>query len=140
MTHHVGKFKFRVRYVECDPGGFLHHSSYVPYFEMGRVELLRELSGHSYREIEDAGYLFVVTRLSVNYKRPARFDDLLRLETRESRRTHVRIDHQYELFNDETGVLLCVAETTIACLGKDGRAQELPAFMSPSHSDHHKST
>ena len=71
-----GIYRFRVRYVECDPMGFLHHSHYLPYFELGRTELLRKF-GVSYRELEARDVLFVVTKVTVNFKRPARYDELV---------------------------------------------------------------
>src|SRR5204863_7893312 len=86
----------RVRYPECDPMGYLHHSIYLQYFEMGRVELLRQL-GHSYADLERDGVFFVVARVQVTYKAPARYDEELTLTTRVVRQTHVRIDHAYEL-------------------------------------------
>ena len=52
---------FRVRYVECDPMGYLHHSNFLPFFEMGRTEMLRA-SGISYRELEERDVLFAVTK------------------------------------------------------------------------------
>ena len=61
----------RVRYPEVDAMGYLHHSRYFQYFEMGRVELLRSL-GHSYAEMERQGILFVVVKVECRYKAPAR--------------------------------------------------------------------
>ena len=118
----------RVRYVECDPMGFLHHSHYLPFFEMGRTELLRQY-GISYRELEERDFLFAVTKISVNFKRPARYDDELELVTRVIKQTHVRIDHAYELFNQSTRELLCTAESTIACINKKGEVQPIPDFL-----------
>src|ERR1700743_9490 len=92
------KLRLRVRYVECDPMGFLHHSHYLPFFEMGRTELLRA-TGISYRELEDRDVLFAVTKIAVSFKRPARYDDELELTTRVVKQTHVRIDHAYEMHN-----------------------------------------
>src|SRR5436305_8342899 len=91
----------RVRYPECDPMGYLHHSIFLQYFEMGRIELLRHL-GHSYAEFEKAGLFFVVVKITVNYRAPARFDDELTLTTRVTRQTHVRIDHEYALKKGNT--------------------------------------
>ncbi len=125
---------FRVRYVECDPMGFLHHSNYLPFFEMGRTELLRQF-GISYRELEERDVLFVVAKVSVNYKRPARYDDELELFTRVTKQTHVRIDHAYEMRNAATRELLCTAETTIACINKKGELQAIPAFLGGKHAD-----
>lgn len=116
----------RVRYPEVDAMGYLHHSRYFQYFEMGRVELLRA-SGHSYAEIERRGILFVVVKVECKYKAPARYDEELALTTRVVRQTHVRIDHAYELRRGET--LLAEAQTTIACVGRDGRVMQIPEFL-----------
>lgn len=127
-AHLESKLPFRVRYVECDPMGYLHHSHYLPFFETGRTELLRAY-GISYRELEEKNVLFVVTRILIHYKRPARYDDDLELTTRIIRQTHVRIDHAYELCNTKTRELLCTAESTIACITKQGEIQPIPDFL-----------
>ena len=101
----------------------LHHSRYLQYFEMGRIELLRSL-GHSYAELEQNGVLFVVIKVECRYKAPARYDEELTLITRVIRQTHVRIDHSYELKRGNT--LLAKASTTIACVGRDGNLQQIP--------------
>jgi acyl-CoA thioester hydrolase len=123
-----GRLVFRVRYVECDPMGFLHHSNYLPFFEMGRTELLRAY-GVSYRELEERDVLFVVTKVAMSFKRPARYDDELELVTKIVKQTHVRIDHAYEIFNKGTGVLLCTGESTIACINRKGEVQGIPEFL-----------
>jgi acyl-CoA thioester hydrolase len=123
-----GRLVFRVRYVECDPMGFLHHSNYLPFFEMGRTELLRGY-GVSYRELEEKDVLFVVTKVAVNFKRPARYDDELELVTKIVKQTHVRIDHAYAMYNKGTGVLLCTGESTIACINRKGEVQGIPEFL-----------
>jgi acyl-CoA thioester hydrolase len=113
----------RVRYPEVDAMGYLHHSRYFQYFEMGRIELLRSL-GHRYGDLEAKGILFVVAKVECKYKAPARYDDELTLTTRVVRQTHVRIDHAYELRRGET--LLAEAATTIACVGRDGQIRQIP--------------
>jgi acyl-CoA thioester hydrolase len=115
----------RVRYVECDPMGYLHHSNYLPFFEMGRTELLREL-GVTYRDLEDRGFIFVVTRITVNFKRPIRYDDEIQLVTRIGRQTRARIDHTYEIFNQQSKLLLTTAESTIACVNRQGEPIAIP--------------
>src|SRR5688500_3186148 len=87
--------RLRVRYTEVDAMGYLHHSRFLQYFEMGRVELLRSL-GHAYADLERGGIFFVVAKAEVRYKAPARYDEELHLTTRVVRQTHVRIDHAYE--------------------------------------------
>ena len=116
----------RVRYPEVDAMGYLHHSRYLQYFEMGRIELLRSL-GHSYAEMEEKGILFVVAKVECRYKSPARYDEELTLTTRVVRQTHVRIDHAYELKRGDT--LLAEASTTIACVGRDGQIRQIPEAL-----------
>jgi acyl-CoA thioester hydrolase len=93
---------------------------------MGRVELLRHL-GFSYADLERQGVLFVVVKAEVRYKAPARYDEELDLTTRVVRQTHVRIDHAYELRRGTT--LLAEAQTTIACVGRDGQVMQIPEFL-----------
>jgi acyl-CoA thioester hydrolase len=131
--HLEAKLTFRVRYVECDPMGYLHHSHYLPFFEMGRTELLRKF-GVSYRELEERNVLFAVTKILVHFKRPARYDDELELTTKLTKQTHVRIDHAYELKNVATHELLCTAESTIACINKQGEVQPIPDFLGGKYS------
>jgi len=113
----------RVRYPEVDAMGYLHHSRFFQYFEMGRVELLRD-SGVNYSDLERQGIFFVVVKVECRYKAPARYDDELKLTTRILRQTHVRIDHGYELKRGNT--LLAEATTTIACVGRDGQLCPIP--------------
>ena len=118
----------RVRYPEVDAMGYLHHSRYLQYFEMARVELLRAL-GHNYADLERAGVFFVVVKVECRYRAPARYDEELTLTTRVVRQTHVRIDHAYELRRGET--LLAEATTTIACVGRDGQVRQIPEELAP---------
>jgi acyl-CoA thioester hydrolase len=123
-----GEIQIRVRYAETDRMGLLHHANYLVYFEQARIELLRAM-GHSYRDLEDAGFLLVLTRFEVRYKRPARYDDLVTIRTTVARSTMVRIDHHYEVLRD--GELLAEADSTLACVDRSGRPQALPDFLQP---------
>ena len=120
------KITIRVRYPEVDAMGYLHHSRFFQYFEMGRIELLRKL-GQSYADLERRGILFVVVKLECRYKAPARYDEELTLTTRVVRQTHVRIDHVYELRRGDT--MLAEASSTIACVGRDGQIMAIPEFL-----------
>jgi len=116
----------RVRYQETDGQGVLHHANYFTYFEMGRVELLRHL-GHSYRDFEETGLKMVVVRIECKYHRPARYDDLLRLETEVTRVTPARIEHAYRLYREHE--LLAEAASTLACLDRTGQIQRVPDWL-----------
>lgn len=124
MKTHV--IEIRVRYPEVDAMGFVHHSRFLQYFEMGRVELLRA-SGKSYADLEREGIFFVVTKIQVNYRSPARYDEVLTLQTTISRMTTVRIDHAYILKRGD--VVIAEAASTIACMGKDGQVRQIPQSM-----------
>jgi acyl-CoA thioester hydrolase len=115
--------RLRVRYTEVDAMGYLHHSRFLQYFEMGRVELLRS-RGVRYADLERQGVYFVVVRAEVRYRQPARYDDDVELTTTEVRRGHVKIEHEYEMRCE--GKLLATGATTIACVGRDGRPMQIP--------------
>lgn len=123
------EIEIRVRYSETDAMGFLHHSNYLCYFEMGRTELLRA-DGGSYREMEDKGLFLVVTNVAVQYRRSARYDDLLTLTTRFAKISYAKLDHAYELRRD--GELLTTGSTTLACIDREGRVQKMSALF-PEH-------
>lgn len=116
------EIEIRVRYSETDAMGFLHHSNYLCYFEMGRTELLRA-SGGNYREMEERGRFLVVTKIAVQYRASARYDDVLHLRTRLSRASFAKLEHAYELRRD--GQLLTTGETTLACVDRDGKVQRM---------------
>jgi acyl-CoA thioester hydrolase len=122
----TGETTIRVRYAETDRMGLLHHANYLVYFEQARTELLRSL-GMTYRDLEDEGFLLVLTKVEVRYKRPAHYDDVLTIRTTAERTTAVRIDHRYEVLRD--GLLIAEGATTLACVDRDGRPQALPAAL-----------
>jgi acyl-CoA thioester hydrolase len=117
------EIELRVRYQETDPMGFLHHANYFAYFEIGRTELLRA-SGGNYRKMEEAGLLVVVVKAECRFRRPARYDDLLRLRTTIVRVTLAKIEHQYELFRGDE--CLAVGHVTLAVVDPDGKVQPVP--------------
>ncbi len=106
--------------------GYLHHSRYLQYFEIGRVELLRHL-GIAYADLEKAGIFFVVTKAAVQYKAPARYDQEVDLTTTATRQTHVKIEHEYTL--KHAGRLLATGTTTIACVDRSGQPRKIPDSM-----------
>jgi acyl-CoA thioester hydrolase len=122
----TGEVQIRVRYAETDRMGLLHHANYLVYFEQGRTELLRSL-GYTYKDLEDKGFLLVLTKLEVRYKSPAYYDDLLTLKTSVLKTTAVRIDHRYEVWRDKT--LLAEGTSTLACVDRQGQVQRLPDFL-----------
>lgn len=117
--------EIRVRYVEADQMGVVHHSRYWVYFEMGRTELLRA-QNVAYCDLETQGVFFVVAKCAAKYLAPARYDDVLVLSTRITRMGAARIDHAYELKRKSDGLLLVTAETTLACVDRSGQIIAIP--------------
>jgi len=103
--------------------GYLHHSNYLTYFEIGRTELFRAQGG-SYRVMEEQGLYFVVAKLTVSYRRPARYDDLVTVRTEIRRTTPARIEHHYVLLRGDE--VLAEADTVIACVDSGGNLQRIP--------------
>jgi acyl-CoA thioester hydrolase len=121
-----GETTIRVRYAETDRMGLLHHANYLVYFEQARIDLLRQ-QGLTYRDIEDQGFLLVLTKVEVKYRRPGYFDDLLTIRTTVERTTAVRIDHRYEVLRGPE--LIAEGATTLACVDREGRPQALPEAL-----------
>lgn len=117
--------QIRVRYCETDAMGFLHHANYFIYFEMGRTELLRAQGGN-YRKMEEDGLFMVIVDLKCKFRQPAHYDDVLTLKTRIARLTPAKLEHDYQLFRDET--LLAEAHSVLACVDRNGRVQRMPDF------------
>lgn len=105
------KISFRVRYGETDQMSYVYHGNYPEYLEMGRIEWLRKL-GVSYKKMEESGVMLPVIRLNINYKNPAKYDDLLTVKTTLKKLPAARIDFHYEIHNSNNQ-LITTAETTL---------------------------
>lgn len=114
MEYH--QTKIRVRYSETDQMGVVYHGNYVQYFEVGRVEWLRN-KGISYKWMEENGIMLPVVSLTMNYKKPARYDELLTLKTFLKNKTTVKIEFDYELYN-ENEELLTTANSILVFVNK----------------------
>lgn len=113
----------RVRYEDADPGGFVHHSKYFVFFEIGRTELLRA-SGEDYRRMESEGIFAVVVKASCQYHKPARFDDVLTIQTKVVRTTRARIEHAYlARRGSET---IATGNVTLTLVDRDGKVRRVP--------------
>lgn len=121
--------QIRVRYGETDQMGFVYYGIYAEYFEVGRVEALRNL-GFTYAELEKQhGIWMPVMSMQVRYLRPARYDDLLQLETTIPVLPEREIRFRYELKN-EGGQLLTGAEVKLCFLdAESGKRVNTPSFL-----------
>ncbi len=118
----------RVRYAETDQMGYVYYGNYAMYYEVGRVEALRQL-GFTYRELEDMGVMMPVLDLHCKFHKPARYDDLLTIKTTIPEIPAVKMKFTYEITN-ERGELVNYGETTLAFVNKStGRPMRIPDVM-----------
>jgi acyl-CoA thioester hydrolase len=106
----------RVRYGETDQMGYVYYGNYAQYLEVGRVEAMRSL-GISYKEMEENGILMPVINLTINYKKPALYDDEVRVVTTVNQLPTVRIIFNYECYN-QNNELLNTASVTLVFIDK----------------------
>ena len=114
-TKHITEI--RVRYGETDKMGFCYYGNYAQFLEVARVELLRS-QGVSYKELEDAGILLPVRNFSIKYIAPAKYDDLLFIQTEILKINGSRIIFIYEIRNQKN-ILIATANTELVFLNSD---------------------
>src|SRR5690554_5015393 len=122
------QFTTRVRYAETDQMGVVYHGNYAVYFEMGRVEWLRNL-GVSYKKMEEEGIMLPVVSLTLNYKKPARYDEVLTVKTIFKNQTLVKIEFDYEIYNENSELLTTGYSMLVFVDKKTGRPITPPAYV-----------
>ena len=123
------EFTVRVRYAETDQMGVVYHGNYAQYFEMGRVECLRNL-GVSYKWMEENGVMLPVVSLEMNYKKPARYDDVLCIKTILKSQNSVKIEFDYEIYNEQNQLLTTGYSMLVFVDMKTGRPIVPPKYVS----------
>lgn len=103
--------------------GVAHHSVFPIWLEIARTELLRQ-AGVAYRDCEERGIYFVVARMSLRYRRPARYDDELTVTCKLEPSAGVKLEHAYEVRRGQE--LLATAQTTLVCVDGDGKIRPVP--------------
>ncbi len=118
----------RVRYGETDPMKYVYYGNYAEYLEVARVELFRNL-GMSYDEIEKRGILLPVSEYKIKYLKPALYDQLLEIRTYVRKIPGIRIEFEYEIFNEEN-VKITEASTTLFFLNAESnKIIKCPDFL-----------
>ncbi len=113
---YISETSIRVRYGETDQMGYVYYGNYAMYYEVARVESLRQL-GLTYREIEEMGVIMPVLENRSKYMAPARYDDLLRIVTTLREKPAVKIRFEYDIFNSQN-VLIHQGETLLVFINK----------------------
>src|ERR1043165_3800191 len=122
----TSRSQISVRYAETDMMGVVYHGSYLPWFEIGRTTLLKEL-GLPYRQLEADGFRLPVLEIAVKYLRPAVYDDVITIVTTMREKPVLRIRLNYEVLRGDE--LLATAETTHAFIDREGRPVRPPASV-----------
>ena len=107
----------RIRYSETDQMGYCYYGNYAQFFEIGRVELLRKI-GLSYKELEERGIMLPVIDLNIKYLRPALYDDLIEIKTYLKKIPGVKIQFDYEIYNEKKE-LLTKGTTTLVFISSE---------------------
>lgn len=120
----------RVRYAETDQMGVVYHSNYLIWCEIGRTDHLREL-GTTYVELERSGLRLAVADAQIRYHAPARYDDLVRIETWIERAQSRALTFGYEISRVEPGPLqrLATASTRLIAMNQDGTPRTIPSDL-----------
>jgi acyl-CoA thioester hydrolase len=109
--------KLRVRYGETDQMGYVYYGVYAQYYEVGRVDAMRQL-GFSYKDVEAKGILMPVVEFIVNYKKPAFYDDEITIITYIKKKPEgLKIIFDYECYNSQKE-LLNTGKVTLVCVDK----------------------
>ena len=127
MKYH--QIQIRVRYSETDQMRVVYHGNYAQYFEIGRVEWLRN-KGISYKWMEENGIMLPVVSLTMNYKKSARYDELLTLRTMFKKMTSVKIEFDYELYNESEELLTTGNSILVFVDMKTGKPMSPPQYIS----------
>jgi acyl-CoA thioester hydrolase len=131
MEKGYAEARVRVRYAETDQMGVVYHANYLVWFEVGRVEFIRQL-GMDYKNMEqEDGALIAVAEATARYKAPARYDDELIVRTSLAGVRGPIVRFRYVVVRaasgDEAETILCEGETVHFVVGRDMKRREMPA-------------
>ena len=122
---HTSESRFRVRYAETDQMGVVYYANYLVWMEVGRTDFCKTL-GFDYREMESEGAFMAVAEASCRYIAPARYDNVILVQTRLERLNRKLVSFTYEILNGETGQRLAEGRTVHITMGTDQKARPLP--------------
>lgn len=132
----IGETRVRVRYAETDQMGVVYHANYLVWFEIGRVEFIRQL-GLDYKAMErEEGCGIAVVDAHVRYKVPARYDDELIVQTQLQAARGSVIRFGYKIVRAVDSVLLCEGETVHVVVGHGMKKQSLPKKYAERFASH----
>jgi len=124
----IHRTQVRVTYAETDAMGVVYYANYLRWLEVGRTELMRSL-GVAYREMEDGGAFLPVSEVFCKYHVPARYDDILIIETAVDFLRRASIQFSYRIFRQSDGTLLITGSTLHAFVDREGKIVKVPPAL-----------
>jgi acyl-CoA thioester hydrolase len=121
-------FKIRVIYADTDAMGIVYHTNYIRWFEVGRSELFRDM-GVVYADVKTLGFNFPVTQAYCHYHLPARYDDLVAIETKVAYLKRASIKFNYVIRDESGQEILAEGYTIHACMDSSGKITRIPALI-----------
>lgn len=132
MNQPATRFKnvtsYRVIYGDTDQMGVVYYANYLRWFEKGRAEWLRQI-GLPYSEIERQGFHFPVAEVSCHYSHPARYDEIVKIETELAELGRATLTFNYRITRETDDVLLATGSTKHACIDHAGHVARIPRML-----------
>jgi acyl-CoA thioester hydrolase len=118
----------RIYYEDTDAAGVVYHASYLKFFERARTEYFRE-RGLGVAELANAGFVFPVIRMEIDFKAPAVHDELVTVITRPERVGGSSFTVRQQAVRQSDGWLLVEAQVTLACISPQRKARRIPSHI-----------
>lgn len=138
VTQAVVKHRYRVIFGDTDQMHVVYYANYLRFFERGRVAFLRQ-AGFSYADFQENGWQLPVVDVQAKYRRPAKYEDLLEIETQMPLLGKVKLGFDYRVFRldgETERTLLCEGQTTHVCMDDRGKPTRLPETLVAHLTDH----
>jgi acyl-CoA thioester hydrolase len=129
--------KIRVIYADTDAMGIVYHTNYIRWFEIGRTELLRNI-GLVYSQIESEGYNLPLTEVYCHYFLPARYDEIIIVETELEYLKRASMKFTYAIWDDAQKKMLVEGYTVHACTNRQGKIVRIPPMITERISEHNQ--
>jgi acyl-CoA thioester hydrolase len=125
----IHTYELRIYYQDTDAGGIVYHANYLAFAERARAEMMRALGAPHAQMVAEFGVMFVVRRINLHYQRPARLDEVIRIESRLLSVAGASLTLEQKFWRDSDS--LAVLEVGLGCVNaQTGRAARLPAAWS----------
>jgi acyl-CoA thioester hydrolase len=120
----------RVYYEDTDSGGVVYYANYLKYLERARTELLRSYGFEQDQLIEQEGIIFAVRALQIEYRKPARFNEMLQVSVNVTKVGNASFTCEQVITRDADETVLCQAQVKLACLNAENfQPQAIPKFL-----------